>query len=223
MVGFADPVRAKGSQRFFKTGPGEYGAGDRFLGIPVPLLRQLAREYENLPLGGVSVLLKSPLHEERLLALLILVRQYGRGDAATRDAIYECYVRNRARINNWDLVDSSAEHIVGAHLRQADRRFLRVLARSPSVWDRRIAMLATFHYIKADDYDESLSIARLLLNDSHDLIHKAVGWMLREIGNRDRTVAEKFLQAHASRMPRTALRYAIERFPENLRRRYLSR
>jgi len=222
MLQLADPARAKSSQWFFKTGPGQYGEGDRFIGITVPVLRQLAREYESLSLGGVASLLKSSWHEERLLALLILVRQYARGDAAGRSDIYKCYIDNRSRINNWDLVDCSAPQIVGAHLQQGGRGFLRELARSRSLWDRRIAILATFHYIKANEFADALAIAEMLLADREDLIHKAVGWMLREIGKRDRRMLERFLRQHASRMPRTALRYSIERFPEDLRRRYLA-
>jgi 3-methyladenine DNA glycosylase AlkD len=222
MLAVADPARAKASQWFFKTGPGQYGEGDRFLGLTVPALRTLAREYEALPSRAIVALLKSPWHEERLLALLILVRQYAKGDPTARDGIYRCYMANRARINNWDLVDCSAPRIVGAHLQARGRRVLRELAKSSSMWDRRIAVLATCHFIGAGEYDDSLAIARMLLGDREDLIHKAVGWMLREIGKRDRRVLERFLQAHASRLPRTALRYAIERFPDGLRRRYLS-
>ena len=223
MKTLADPRRAAVLQRFFKTAPGEYAAGDRFLGLTVPAVRRLAADYVDLPVGEVTRLLQSPWHEERLFALLILVRQYGRGDAATRAAIYRCYLRHRSRINNWDLVDVSAEHIVGAHLRRADRRVLRQLAASPVVWDRRIAMLSTFHYIKAGEYDETLALARALMNDPHDLIHKAVGWMLREVGKRNRQLEEQFLRTYAGKMPRTMLRYAIERFPERVRRRYLAR
>lgn len=222
MLARADPARAKASQWFFKTGPGQYGEGDRFLGLTLPELRQLAKEYEALSSRVIVALLKSPWHEERLLALLILVRQYATGDPAARDRIYRCYMANRARINNWDLVDCSATRIVGAHLQARGRRVLRALARSASLWDRRIAVLATFQFIAAREYDDSLAIARMLLGDREDLIHKAVGWMLREIGKRDRPVLERFLQAHAAHMPRTALRYAIERFPDDRRRRYLS-
>jgi 3-methyladenine DNA glycosylase AlkD len=222
MVALGSARRAKASQWFFKTGPGQYGEGDRFLGITVPVLRKLAREHEALSLRGVSTLLKSRWHEERLLALLILTRQYARADARARDAIYECYIINRARINNWDLVDCSAPQIVGAHLQSGGRRFVRELAKSSSLWDRRIAVLATFWFIKAGDFRDALAIARMLLADREDLIHKAVGWMLREVGKRDQNVLEAFLQANAGKMPRTALRYAIERFPEPLRRRYLS-
>lgn len=189
------------------------------------MLRQLARTYRDLPLTEVVRLLKSPWHEERLLALLILVRQYQRGEAARRDAIYRCYLRHRRRVNNWDLVDCSAEHIVGAHLRTGlgGRGLLRELAASRSVWDRRMAILATFHFIKAGEFSETLSIARILLTDPHDLIHKAVGWMLREVGKRSQHVEEAFLRVHAASMPRTMLRYAIERFPDTVRLRYLAR
>lgn len=215
--------RAAILQRFFKTGPGEYGAGDRFLGITVPVLRRLARAHQALPLAGVGALLQSPWHEERLLALLILVRRYDRAAPSEREAIYRLYRRRRARINSWDLVDCSAEHIIGAHLRHADRSSLQALAGSRRVWDRRIAVMATFHYIKRGEYQVTLQIARLLLDDEHDLIHQAVGWMLREVGKRDQAVEEAFLRRHAHRMPRTMLRYAIERFPPALRRRYLDR
>ena len=222
MLEAANPERAKASQWFFKTGPGQYGEGDRFLGITVPVLRQLTREFEGLTLPEIRKLLKSGWHEERLLALLVLVRQYGKGDGRSRDAIYRCYLGSRAGINNWDLVDCSAPQIVGAHLDGGGRRFLRELARSGSLWDRRIAVLATFHYIKNGQFGDSLALARLLLDDREDLIHKAVGWMLREIGKRDQAVLEAFLRANGRRMPRTALRYAIERFPQPLRRRYLA-
>ena len=221
-MALADPARAEGVSRFFKTAPGQYGAGDRFLGIRVPALRTLAVRYQSLSLRELSALLASPWHEERLLALLILVRQYSRAEPADREKIYRLYVSRMARINNWDLVDCSAEHIVGAHLRGGTRAPLLRLARSTVLWERRIAIIATFHYIKRGEFDDTLRIARLLLDDRHDLIHKAVGWMLREVGKRDRAVEEAFLQQHAKRMPRTMLRYAVERFPLRLRRRYLS-
>lgn len=218
----ARPERAKSNKWFFKTGPGDYGAGDRFLGVTVPQLRTIAREYRNMPLKYVVTLLRSPWHEERLLALLIMVGQYARADASTRQTIHQLYLRNTKAINNWDLVDSSAAQIVGAHLEQSDRRVLQRLARSNSLWERRIAMIATYHYIRQKDFKDALTIAGLLRRDEHDLIHKAVGWMLREIGKRDRRAEERFLEKHAARMPRTMLRYAIEKFPPPLRRRYLS-
>lgn len=176
--------RARVVQRYFKTGPGEYGAGDRFLGISVPVLRRLARAHQDLSLPEVTALLRSPWHEERVLALLILVRQYAKGTAREREVIHRLYLRNRRRVNNWDLVDCSAEYLVGAHLGGGNRELLQRLAASKSLWDRRIAVLATFHYIKRGEYRHTLRLARILLRDSHDLIHKAVGWMLREIGKR---------------------------------------
>jgi 3-methyladenine DNA glycosylase AlkD len=215
--------RAESNRWFFKTGPGEYGEGDRFLGITLPQLRALAREHQNVRLADAGVLLRSPWHEERLLALLILVGRYAGGDERTRDAIYRLYLRNTASINNWDLVDCSAAHIVGAHLERRNRRVLRHLARSQSVWERRIAIIATFHYIRQGDFSDALAIAGLLRRDEHDLIHKAVGWMLREIGKQDRAAEERFLHRHATTMPRTMLRYAIEKFPERQRHRYLAR
>ncbi|HEX6997444.1 MAG TPA: DNA alkylation repair protein [Gammaproteobacteria bacterium] len=217
----ADPATAKLLERFFKTGLGEYGEGDRFLGIRVPILRKLASKHGSLGLAGCRALLVSPYHEARLLALLLLVQAYDRGDAARREAIYRLYLDHVDRVNNWDLVDSSAEHIVGRHLDKRNRTILYDLARSPSVWERRIAVMATFRYVKAGSFDETLRIADMLLTDPHDLIHKAVGWMLREVGKRDRAAAEAFLRPRYRRMPRTMLRYAIERYPEELRRRYL--
>jgi 3-methyladenine DNA glycosylase AlkD len=215
-------ARAKISQSFFKTGRGEYGEGDRFLGTAVPDLRKLSVKYQDLRTSDLVPLLKSRWHEERLLALIILVRQYERADQAGRNAIYKLYLAHTRFINNWDLVDASADAIVGAHLYDRDRAPLHKLAQSRSVWERRIAMLASFHYIKKGEYEDALTIAELLLRDEHDLIHKAVGWMLREIGKRDQAVEERFLKSQAARMPRTMLRYAIERFPEPLRRRYLT-
>ena len=217
----SDPARAAALQRFFKTAPGEYGEGDRFLGLTVPAVRAVAAQYQSLPLRDVEALLQSPWHEERLLALVILVGQYQRETPTGRDAIYRLYRRNIHRINNWDLVDCSAGRIVGAQLRAGRRSPLRRLARSGSLWERRIAIMATGFYITRGEFDETLRVARLLLDDPHDLIHKAVGWMLREVGNRDRGVEERFLRRYAHRMPRTMLRYAIERFPQRLRRRYL--
>lgn len=217
----ADPEVAEFLGRYFKTGPGEYGEGDRFLGIRVPALRKLARRCQSLALPGCRALLVSPYHEARLLALLILVRAYDRGDDDEREAIYRLYLDHLAYVNNWDLVDTSAEHIVGRHLRERDKSILHDLARSSSVWERRIAIMATFGYVKAGSFDETLRVADILLSDPHDLIHKAVGWMLREVGKRDRAVAEAFLCPRYRRMPRTMLRYAIEKYPEELRRQYL--
>lgn len=217
----ADPAVAAGLQRYFRTGPGEYGAGDRFLGIRMPALRRLAKRYESLDLADCDGLLQSPYHEARMLALLILVRAYDRANDDMRSSIFRLYLDRTACINSWDLVDGSAEHIVGRHLASRDRSVLLELARSASVWERRISIMATFHFIKAGSFGETLRIAAVLLSDPHDLIHKAVGWMLREVGKRDRSVAEGFLRSHYHRMPRTMLRYAIERYPERLRQQYL--
>jgi 3-methyladenine DNA glycosylase AlkD len=217
----ANPADAVFLQRFFRTGPGEYGEGDRFLGIRVPVIRRLVRQYRELPLKSVISLLHSPWHEARLLALLLWVEQYRRGGPAEREAIHQAYLANTRRINNWDLVDTSAEHIVGAHVAPADISLLVRLAHSVSLWERRIAILATFHWIRRGESGPALRIAEMLLRDPHDLIHKATGWMLREVGKRDQERAEEFLRVHAATMPRTMLRYAIERFPEPLRLQYL--
>lgn len=217
----ADPKRAAVHQRFFKTAPGEYGEGDRFLGIRVPVLRKLAREYRAISLAETRNLLASSIHEERFLALLIMVSKYRAGNEEEREAIYRLYLDSTRFINNWDLVDTTAEHIVGDYLRERDRSALRRLASSRNLWERRIAILATFHYIKLNSFDETLAIAEALLDDPEDLIHKAVGWMLREIGKRDMRTEERFLRKRYKAMPRTMLRYAIEKFPEPLRQRYL--
>ena len=210
------------AQRYFKTGKGEYGEGDRFLGIRVPALRKCAREYRDTPTGEVFRLLESPLHEARLLALFILVGQYSSAKTdAKRQAIYNGYLGHIRHINNWDLVDCSAGRIVGAHLFDRDRRPIYRLVRSKSLWERRIGIMATSHFIAKGDFSDTLAVARLLLHDREDLIHKAVGWMLREVGNRNRKAEEKFLQKHSGKMPRTMLRYAIEKFPETRRLAYL--
>lgn len=208
-------------QGYFRTGPGEYGEGDRFLGIRVPVLRKLVREYRGLPLDDAARLLRSPWHEARLFALLLLADAYPRGTAEAREAIYRLYLDSTRYINNWDLVDTSAPHIVGAHLEAGGRGVLDGLARSDSLWERRIAILATQHFIRRGDFGTTLRIAEALVDDGHDLIHKAVGWMLREVGNRDRAAEEGFLRRHHRTMPRTMLRYAIEKFPPALRQSYL--
>jgi len=213
----ADPTRAEASRWFFKTKPGEYGHGDHFLGLDAKKMHALAKTCDALTLDDLSALLDSKWHEERMIALLALVRRHERR-AEERAAIYALYLAKTDRINNWDLVDASAPVIVGAH---ANKTTLTRLAKSDSLWERRIAILATFSRIRAGDFAETLRVARILLHDSHDLIHKAVGWMLREIGKRDREVEETFLRKHAQEMPRTMLRYAIERFPEELRQSYL--
>ena len=218
----ADASDASHLQRFFKTGPGQYGEGDRFLGVRVPALRRLARTYRDLPVEDALDLLQSKWHEERLLGLLLLVAVYQRGENERRQAVYDAYLAHTRHINNWDLVDASAEHIVGPHVAPDRIDVLERLAMSPDLWERRIAMLATFHWIKQGEFAPALRIATMLLNDRHDLIHKAVGWMLREIGKRDRAVEVAFLREHHAAMPRTALRYAIEHFPDRERKRYLA-
>lgn len=224
IAAFGSPKKAALCARFFKTGPGDYGEGDVFIGITTPELRGVVRRYDDLPLAEVERLLQSREHEYRMAALLLLVSGFGRGDAAARETIHALYLRNVERINNWDLVDASAEHIVGAWLdgRPEKTAELTKLARSPLLWERRIAMVATFHFIKAGRADEAFDVAELLLADKHDLMHKAAGWMLREVGKRcDAATLEGFLKRHCRVMPRTMLRYAIERFPEPLRRAYL--
>jgi 3-methyladenine DNA glycosylase AlkD len=222
LLELSDNDIAARSQRFFKTGRGEYGEGDRFLGIRVPTLRKFLREYSDISLEDTLELLKSPFHEARLLALLILVAKYSSADNSREEgAIYRSYLRHTEFINNWDLVDSSAAQIVGAHLFSRDRKPIYRLAHSSSLWERRISILSTFYFIRREDFTDTLAIAKLLLQDREDLIHKAVGWMLREVGNRNREVEEEFLDRHYKEMPRTMLRYAIEKLPEPERLMYL--
>ena len=222
LVQLGDPEKAKKLSSFFKTGKGQYGEGDVFLGIPVPEQRKVAKRYHALSLPDLQVLLGSPIHEHRLTALLILVSQYERADGSRKDVLFRFYLNNTEHINNWDLVDLSAPKIVGVHLLKKDISILYHLARSPNLWERRIAMLSTLTFIRNNAYDDALRIAELLLQDDHDLIHKAVGWMLREIGKRDQDVEERFLRTHYLRMPRTMLRYAIERFDAPKRQFYLA-
>lgn len=213
--------RAEKSRYYFKTGPGEYGEGDIFIGITMPVLRSEAKQFIDTPLDDVENLLHSPIHEVRMFALVLLTLQFKKGDEAQKELIYDIYLKNSTYINNWDLVDVSAHLIVGPWLQSRDKAILTTLAQSDLLWERRIAMLATFCYIKQNQFDEALHIATLLQKDSEDLMHKAVGWMLREIGKRDLTVEEAFLQKHYHTMPRTMLRYAIERFEEGRRKAYL--
>lgn len=218
----ADADKAAVAQCFFKTGRGEYGEGDRFLGIRVPDVRKVAARHRGLSLDEALDLLHSRWHEERLLALLLMVARYQRANTDTeRRSVYDAYLRHTGYINNWDLVDLSAHHIVGAQLASRSRAPLRRLAKSRSLWERRIAIIATYAFIRERDFDTTLEIADILLQDPEDLIHKAVGWMLREVGNRDRALEEKFLGPRYRNMPRTMLRYAIEKFPEAKRKRYL--
>ena len=217
----AKPEIAEHSQRFFKTGEGEYGEGDQFLGIRVPILRQQVKNFRETPLQEIQSLLKSSFHEERLFSLLLLVHKFARANDEEKSAIYRLYMRNTRYINNWDLVDSSAHHIVGVYLEGRDRGVLHDLAHSDNLWERRIAIISTFQFIRNNQFEDTLSLSRQLLYDREDLIHKAVGWMLREIGKRDVSIEKEFLKSHYQQMPRTMLRYAIEKFPEPERKKYL--
>jgi 3-methyladenine DNA glycosylase AlkD len=217
----ANKEKAKILQRFFKTCPGEYGEGDVFIGVKVPDLRKVAKDFHDIAIKDVIILLESAIHEERLLALLILVSKYVKGNETAKKEIYKLYLNKTKFINNWDLVDVTAQHIVGDYLMDKNKEPLYSLARSENLWERRISVMATFCFIKRERYEDTLKIAKILLNDKEDLIHKAVGWMLREIGKRDMVIEETFLKQHYKEIPRTMLRYAIEKFPELKRQQYL--
>lgn len=223
LLKMGDKEDARFLQGFFKTGPGQYGEGDIFLGIRVPAVRKLANEHKDLPLKETLSLLRSPYHEVRLFALISLVNAFAKGEEIIQKKIYDLYLENTGYINNWDLVDLSAPKIVGAYLFLKSRKPLYQLAKSKSLWERRIAVLATFFFIKNNQFDDSLKIAECMLKDKEDLIHKAVGWMLREIGKRDMERLEEFLKKHCRTMPRTMLRYAIERFTPTKRSMYLNK
>jgi len=219
----ANAKRAKSSLWFFKTGKGEYGEGDKFLGINNPTARKIAKDFADLPIKDLSQTIKSKFHEERLISLLILVLKFNRATTADKEKVFNFYLKNTKYINNWDLVDLSAYQIVGAYLdHHKDKKILYKLAKSKNFWERRIAVISTFYYIKNKNPQHSLKIAEILVDDKHDLIHKAVGWMLREIGKKcGEEIEEKFLKKHYKTMPRTMLRYAIERFNEKKRKFYL--
>lgn len=208
---------------FFKTGPGEYAEHDQFLGVTTPILRILARSLDQLSLKDLSQVIASPYNESRLLALLILVKQYNKATLEEKNRIFQFYQDNLQHINNWNLVDSSAHLILGAHLETSDKTLLLDLAKSKVLWERRVAIVATWHYIKKGDFEWTFKIAKMLLNDPHDLIHKATGWMLREAGKKDIKKLITFLDEHAKKMPRTMLRYAVEKFPKETRLKYYSR
>jgi 3-methyladenine DNA glycosylase AlkD len=218
-----NPAKAKILAGFFKTGKGEYGEGDVFLGITVPLQRVVAKKFTDLELAEIQKLLNSEIHEHRLVALLILVEKYRKGDEKEKGKVVKMYLKNTTKINNWDLVDLSAHYILGNYLLERDRKILYKLARSKNLWEKRIAIISTFAFIRAGEFDDTLKISEILLKDTHDLIHKAVGWMLREVGKRDQRVEEKFLLRYYSDMSRTTLRYAVERFPEKKRQFYLKK
>jgi len=217
----SDKKRAEHSQGFFKTGKGEYAEGDVFMGIRVPELRELVKKCKTFVIEDILELLKSKLHEERLLALFLLVDRFKKGDEKMKERIYRLYLANTACVNNWDLVDSSAHLIVGAFLENKDRKILYQLAKSKSMWERRIAVIATFYFIRKNEFEDTFKICAQLIGDKEDLIHKATGWMLREAGKRDQAAEEGFLVKHYKKMPRTMLRYAIERFGEGKRIGYL--
>lgn len=218
----SNPEKAKNLSKFFKTGKGQYGEGDIFLGIPVPEQRKVAKKYFDLPLDDLQELLSSKIHEHRLTALLILVAKYEKTDNSGKDEIFSFYLKNIEHINNWDLVDLTAPKIVGEYLFNKDKSILFKLAKSNNLWERRIAILSTFGFIRKNNFKDALSISELLLHDKHDLIHKAVGWMLREIGKRDQEIEEQFLSKYSVQMPRTMLRYAIEKFNKKKRKFYLT-
>lgn len=218
---FVDPQKKAFFPRFFKTAPGQYGEGDQFLGVTVPHLRKLAKIYPQLPFSQIKKLLDSPFHEERLLALFILVAQFQKGDEKRQEEIVKFYLKNLKAVNNWDLVDSSAHKILGPYLFNRDKKQLYTWANSKNLWLRRIAIMTTFHFIAQGEFDHTFKITKILLQDKEDLIHKACGWMLREVGKRDRSLEEKFLDQHYKQMPRTMLRYAIEKLSEKKRLSYL--
>ncbi len=219
----ANPEIAEHSQRFFKTAEGEYGFGDKFLGIRVPLIRQAVKRYKTTPLSVAEKLLKSEYHEVRLFALLLLVLRFSKSSAHEQEIIYHLYLSNTQYVNNWDLVDSSAHYIVGAYLENRDRSVLYDLAQSNLLWERRIAVMSTFYFIKNNQFSDTLRISKQLLSDQEDLIHKAVGWMLREVGKRDLAIEVAYLKKHYQEMPRTMLRYAIEKFSKVERGKYLKK
>lgn len=217
----SDKNQAETLQKFFKTGKGQYGEGDRFLGIKVPVTRKIVKKNLDLSEEDTGKLVNSAFHEERLAALLLLVEKFKKGNSKQKEDIFNFYMGNRNKINNWDLVDLSAPSIIGSYLFDKDKTLLFELASSDNLWDRRIAVISTFYFIKQKYFATTIQLAENLINDEHDLIHKAVGWMLREIGKRDAGVEEKFLNKYYKTMPRTMLRYAIEKFPEIKRQAYL--
>lgn len=222
LKGAASEERAQVSIRFFKTGKGQYGEGDKFLGIAVPDMRRIVKKYCYAPREDLLVFLHSKFHEERLFALLVLVDQFAKGEEKTKKEIFDIYLKNTKYINNWDLVDLTADRIVGAYLENRSKNILLKLSKSKLLWERRISILATFHFIKKGKSEWTLKIAGKLLNDKEDLMHKAVGWMLREVGKRCSEKIEcNFLDKHVTKMPRTALRYAIERFDTEKRAHYM--
>jgi 3-methyladenine DNA glycosylase AlkD len=225
LLSYSTKKRAESNAWFFKTGKGQYGEGDQFLGVTVPHARKVAKKYKELSLKDINTLLQSVWHEERLLSLFILVHQFQKADEKTQRELYQFYLKNTKHINNWDLVDSSAHKIVGAYLldKPPIRKILYTLAKSKDLWEKRIAIIATAMFINNNQFNDTLKIAEILLHDKHDLIHKAVGWMLREVGKKDQPTEETFLKKHYKVMPRTMLRYAIEKFDEKKRKEYMKK
>jgi 3-methyladenine DNA glycosylase AlkD len=218
------PERAKHSLRFFKTGKGEYGEGDIFLGGKVPDIRIIAKKYQDITLSETEELLHNKYHECRLAALIILVNKYQKTkNSDDKKAIYQIYINNTKYINNWDLVDLSAAYLVGAHLKNGSKELVYKFAKSKNLWERRISIISTFYFIRQNDFSDTLKISEILLHDKEDLMHKAVGWMLREIGKRNQVVEEEFLEKHYKTMPRTMLRYAIEKFDEKKKKYYMKK
>ncbi len=209
-------------QRFFKTNEGQYGAGDIFIGLRVPLTRKLSKQFKALPLNEIEKLLESPVHEHRLCALIIMTEQSKRGNESDRKRLYDLYLRRTDRVNNWDLVDTSCRDVVGGYLMDKSRDVLYVLATSKDLWERRIAIVTTWQFIREGQFDDTIKLSVILRDDTHDLIQKAVGWMLREVGKKDETVLKQFLDSHAHAMPRTELRYAIERLDSQDKQYYMS-
>ena len=222
LLQLSSPKRAAFVLRFFKTGKGQYSEGDVFIGVSNPNARTIAKKYAQLSLADVEVLIKNPIHEFRFVALIILVNLFIKSRGVARQDVVDCYLRNLEYVNNWDLVDCSCYKILGPHLFNQDRSLLYELAASSHLWSQRIAIVSTLYFIKENQFSDTLRLSETLLSHRHDLIHKAVGWMLREIGKRDELVLEEFLDEHIEQMPRTALRYAIERFSESKRKYYLT-
>ncbi|TGK36382.1 DNA alkylation repair protein [Leptospira gomenensis] len=222
LCSLSDPIKADFLAGFFKTGPGQYAEGDVFIGVVVPKQRKIARKFRDLPLEEIRILLNSPVHEERLTSLLILCDRFSKATPQEKKRIHRFYLDNLKRVNNWDLVDLSSRVLIGEYLRDKDRKILDRLAKSKRMWDRRIAIVSTYALIVAGEFEDTIRIAEILLSDKEDLIHKATGWMLREVADRDRTTTLLFLDKHADRMPRTMLRYTIEKFPDSLKRKYMA-
>lgn len=218
-----NPEEVRFLGHFFRTGPGQYGEGDQFIGVRVPRLRSICKPYRQLPPSEIEALLESPIHEIRLAGAIIMAEQAKRGDGTTKKALYDLYLRRTDRINNWDIVDSSCRDVVGGYLMGKPRNILYELARSKNIWERRIAIVSTWEFIRHGELDDTFAIAALLLGDRQDLIHKAVGWMLREAGKRDEAELRRFLDAHAKSMPRTALRYSLERLDSESRAIYMKK